>query len=276
MRATKCNAEFRRRSHFEAPGLHPSRKFVTAFVVAGPFFLSLPRIWQGVNSTCARQLNVKGIDNPSFRSRWNHFCTSFGPILGSILSPFCGPVLGSRKWPQFGAHPLLEYCFLFVGPKSWPENGRIFGAIFWPNFVIVFAKNWPPGGHAGGQACPCLWAWISKPSLRQQGIMQLLCIVRVGCLGPVLRPESGLGLMAIFWTSFWARGLDTNTALHFGARVSLSRKRTRFGARVFHRKTQQNSMHLAKVCRLQGRLCQLGRGLPAPIFTKVFRNVKMT
>ena len=87
---------------------------------------------------------MKGIENPSFRSRWNHFCTSFGPNLGPILSHFCGPVLGSRKWPQFGAHPLLEYCFLFVGPKSWPENGRIFGAIFWPHFVIFFATKLAP------------------------------------------------------------------------------------------------------------------------------------
>ena len=144
----------------------------------------------------------------------------WGPPFAGVLFSVRGPQIVARKWTHFWGHFLAPFC-------------------------IFFAKNWPPGGQAGGQACPCLWAWISKPSLRQQGIMQFLCIVRVGCLGPVLRPESGLVLMAIFWTSFWARGLDTNTALHFGARVSLSRKRTRFGARVFHRKTQQNSMHLA-------------------------------
>ena len=184
MRATKCNAEFRRRSHFEAPGLHPSRKFVTAFVVAGPFFLSLPRIWQGVTSTCARQLNVKGIGNPSFRSRWNHFCTSFGPNLGPILSHFCGPVLGSRKWPQFGAHPLLEYCFLFVGPKSWPENGRIFGAIFWPHFVIFFCKKlaprWP--SRRAGMSVPVGVDFQTKLATTRDHAVFVYCAR--GVLGP--------------------------------------------------------------------------------------------
>ena len=184
MSATKCYVEFRRRSHFEASGLHRSRRFVTAFMMAGPFFLSLPRTWQGVGSTSTRHLNVKGIANPSFRSRWDRFCANFGAKFGPILFHFCGPIFWVQKMASIWGPPFAVVQFSFRGPQIVARKWTHFWVHFLAQILQFFAKKWPRAGHAGRQACPCLWARRPKLSFRQQGIMQFFVLGAPGVLGP--------------------------------------------------------------------------------------------